>query len=379
MHVDGHLDLASNVTVHERDLTRGLLAQRRREQRERQELMVTLPELRRGDVGIVFATLFTLPADMNRPDGAPPLTEWQQSVCYSSPDEAHALATEQLEVYERWEEEDRVRILRSRADLDEHVAAWAEGDRTVGLVLLMEGADPIRTPEELGDWVDRGVRLVGPAWQQTRYSGGTSDPGPLTDLGTELVRRMIDRGVALDASHLAEESFWDAMALEPDLVCASHSNARAVTAGDRHLTDDMIREIGRRDGVVGLVLGDDFLRPTALAGDAPEPSPPRNDDGEDNRGSDEDSDAHTESTEPPEPVTLADVQRHAEHVAGLIGWNRVAIGSDFDGGFGRQETPQELTRAADFSKLAAIAPPEHRDAVLRDNWLGFLRRALRRW
>lgn len=344
LYIDGHLDLASNVTVHGRDLTRGVLAQRRTEQRDEQELLVTLPELQRGKVGIVFGTLFTLPIDMVRRPGAPPLQDWQKAVCYATPDEAQALALEQLEVYEAWATAGRIRLLRSRDDLAAHVTAWNEGDRAIGVVLLMEGADPIRTPDEVDEWLDRGVRIIGPAWQRTRYSGGTKAPGPLTPMGEALIRAMNARNVILDTSHMAEESFWDAMALDPPLVIASHSNARALTPGDRHLTDEMIRAIGRRDGIIGVVLGDEMLRA--------------------------DADSSTD------PVTLADVQRHAEHIAALVGWERVAIGSDFDGGFGVQETPVDITRGAHFARLGQVAPPEAREGLLGGNWLRFLRRAL---
>lgn len=338
MYIDGHLDLATNVTIHKRDLTRDVLEQRRQDQWEDKELLVTLPELRRSGVGIVFGTIFTLSLDTVQ-SAHRPLTQWQRAICYSTPDEAHRLGVEQVEVYERWEAEGQIRILRSQNDLSAHVNAWTAGDRTVGLVLLMEGADPIRTPEELNWWWERGLRIVGPAWKRTRYAGGTDAPGPLTDLGKDLVRAMKARGVVLDVSHLAEESFWDAMALRPDRVIASHSNARAITPGDRHLSDRQIRALGAKNGIV---LGDIFLKPGP---------------GE-------------------EPVTLDDVQRHAEHIAGLIGWEHVAIGSDFDGGFGLQETPRAITRGADFKKLGRVAPPDTRTGLLGGNWLRFLQHAL---
>ena len=346
LYIDGHLDLAFNVTAHGRDLTRGMFAVRRKEKRTAQELLVSLPELRRGHVGIVVGTLFTLPHDFVRPADAPPLTDRQRALTYATPEEAERFALEQLAVYERWEAEGEIRILRTRADLDAHVLDWQGGGETVGLVVSMENADPIATPDDLPTWVERGVRLVGPAWQRTRYGGGTFTPGPLTDLGRDLVRALIAHRVPLDVSHLAEESFWDALALDPALVFASHSNARAITPTDRHLSDDMLRAIGERDGLVGLVLGSEFVKDGVAR------------------------------TDPKESVTLADVRAQAEHVAGLVGWERVAIGSDFDGGFGLQETPLEITRGADFAKLGAIAPPEERAGVLGSNWLRFLRRAL---
>ena len=346
LYIDGHLDLAFNVTAQGRDLTRDVLAVRRAEKRSSQELLVTLPELRRGNVGVVIGTLFTLPDHAVRPADAPPLTDRQRALMYGSPEEAERFALEQLAVYERWEEAGEVRILRTRADLDAHVLDWQSGGQTIGLVVSMENADPIGSPDDVPTWVERGVRLVGPAWQRTRYCGGTHAPGPLTDLGRALIRALSAHGVPLDVSHLAEESFWDALALAPTFVFASHSNARALTPTDRHLTDDMLRAIGERDGVVGLVLGSEFVK-GGVARNASK-----------------------------ETVTLADVRVQAEHVAGLIGWERVAIGSDFDGGFGLQETPLEITRGADFAKLGAIAPAEAREGVLGGNWLRFLRRVL---
>jgi membrane dipeptidase len=152
--------------------------------------------------------------------------------------------------------------------------------------------------------------------------------------------------VALDTSHLAEESFWDAIAIGAHAVCASHSNARALVATDRQLSDAMISAVGERGGVVGLNLYNQFLHPGwSSNGERPH-------------------------------VALADVRRHAEHVAGLIGWERVGIGSDLDGGLGVSETPAELGSIADLSLLDGIAPPD--SGLLGENWLRWLRSALPR-
>ncbi|CAN5498422.1 membrane dipeptidase [soil metagenome] len=346
LYVDGHLDLAFNVTAHGRDLTQSVAAIRRQEKRKSQSVLVTLPELQRAEVGVVFGTLFAIPSTFVQPPGSPALNARQKSLTYDTPEAAHRLALEQLEVYEKWEKAGAIRILRSQTDLERHVTLWEAGDRITGVVVLMEGADPIRKPEELAWWVERGVRLVGPAWQRTRYCGGTAAPGPLTDLGRELVHAMREAHVPLDASHLAEESFWDAVDLDPFGLFASHSNARAITPTDRHLTDEMLKEIADRDGVVGLVLGNEFVK-----------------DG-------------VKRTDHKESVTIADVRLQATHIAGIVGWERVAIGSDFDGGFGLQETPLEITRGADFKKLGKAAPADAREGLLGGNWLRFLRRVL---
>ncbi len=340
LYIDGHLDLASNVTAAGRDLRLTVEALRLQEAKSRQELLVSLPELQQAGVGIVFATLFTMP---RRAPGADSLPEAQS---YHTPAEASALASEQLDVYERWEEEGWVRILRFRADLERHLDAWEKGDKTTALVILMEGADPILSPEALSLWVARGLRLLGPAWQRTRYCGGTQAPGPLSELGVELIHAMNHHKLALDLSHMAEESFWQALELAPQYVFASHANARALTPTDRHLSDAMIRAIGGRDGVVGLVLGNPFIK------------------------------AGVTRDHPKESVTLEDVRAQAEHVAALIGWDKVAIGSDFDGGFGVQETPLEIRRGADFAKLGSAAPEEARAGFLGENWLRFLTRVL---
>jgi membrane dipeptidase len=346
MLVDGHLDLAYNVLAHDRDLTQDVFRIREKERRSEQEILVTLPELRAGNVGLVVATLFVAPRLAIRRQGAPALSVRQTAIMYSSAEEAHQLALRQLELYERWEDEGAVHIIRTRADLAAHRTAWAAGDAGVGLVVSIEGADPIRTPDEVAFWYHRGVRLIGPAWQKTRYSGGTYVPGPLTPEGRELIAAMKAARLPLDVSHMAEESFWDAIELDAYRPFASHSNARAITPTDRHLTDDMIAEVGRRDGIVGLVLGNPFIRDGVVPG------------------------------MPKETITIEDVRRQAAHVARIIGWGRVAIGSDFDGGFGVQETPYGIDRGRDFALLGDAVPVEAQPGFLGGNWLRFLEEVL---
>jgi membrane dipeptidase len=187
-------------------------------------------------------------------------------------------------------------------------------------ILLMEGADPIRSPDDVRLFHDAGVRIVGLAWKRTRHAGGTGAPGPLTPEGRDLVRVLDEFQMIHDASHLAEESFWNLMDLTSGPVIASHSNCRAIVPGDRHLSDDMIRAIAERGGVIGINFYDKFLLPP---------------------------DEHGKRR-----ATLNDVVRHVRHICDLTGSaSHVGIGTDMDGGLGREQIPVEIESIADLHKL----------------------------
>ena len=332
--VDAHLDLAYNVVVSGRNLDLTAAEVRAAEERSTELCTVTLPELRRGGVALVFGTLYAGASGWDDETGDP---------VYSAPASQQARA--QLEVYLGWERTGRARIVRSRADLDAHLEAWSS-DGLTGIVILMEGADPIDSPAALDEWVDAGLRVVGPSWSRTRYAGGTGRPHGLTPIGRELVARMAESGVILDASHLAEEAFWDAVDVGAHRLIASHSNARALVDTDRQLSDAMISAIAERDGVIGLNLYNHFLK----AAWDPESRLPQ--------------------------VTLADVKAHAEHIAGVAGWRHLGIGTDLDGGLGRDESPAELDTIADLALLGSIAPPAEQAGFLGGNWLRLLRESL---
>jgi membrane dipeptidase len=343
MIVDGHEDIAINALFGGRDIRQSVIETRAREAAEAREdmkrfgsAMLGLPEHRRGGVGLVFATIF------------------------APPGEAESMAAQglaQVRFYHDLarDESTGVRLITTRGELAGLERDFADAEspdrRPIGLVLLMEGADPLRDPSELEGWQHEGLRLLGLSWGATRYAGGTHAPGGLTELGRTLLDEMQRLGVVLDVSHLAEESFWQAMERFYGPVIASHSNCRSYVSTDRQLTDDMIREIGWRDGVIGTVLANGFL-----------------------------VDGWTK--ESGEAVTLDAVVRHIDHICELTGTAaHCAIGSDFDGGFGAETTPQELDSVADLGKIGEALTARGYSAedvagVLGGNWLGMLRRAL---
>jgi len=303
--------------------------------------MVCLPELIRGNVRVVFATIWVSPCGNGIIDSSP---------FYKNAEEAHAQAVDQLNYYRKLEHDGHIRIIENRGQLEKHLDSDSP---RVGFVLLMEGADPIRSPKESREWFKSGVRIIGPAWRKTRYSGGTGEPGPLSTEGRELMREMEAIGYILDTSHMAEQSFFESLDLFHGPVIASHANCRTFTPTDRQLSDEMIRAIVSRNAVIGTVLYNTFLDP-----------------GWNDRGKIKSE------------VTFATVFKHMNHICEIAGDRRhIAIGSDFDGGFGLESIPAELDTVADLQKLGpalrANGFSESESAgVLGENWINLLRRAL---
>ncbi len=225
--VDAHLDLALNMVRKLIDHTRPISELRQLENREAQQAMTSLPEFSKGNVALIFGTLFAEPADLGFAKNA--ITSVHQG--YSTPEEAELQGLEQLAVYEKWASDGLVRIITSRSVLEDHLRRFPT-DRVPGLLILMEGADPIKTVSDLEMWHIRGVRAVGLTWGRTRYAGGTGAPGGLTTEGHELLKAMRELGMILDTSHLAEQAFYEALEYYPDRIMASHSNPRALYSID---------------------------------------------------------------------------------------------------------------------------------------------------
>jgi len=335
MIVDAHLDLAYNA-LRGREVLRPA-----REQTADPEGIpsVGLPDLRAGGVGLICATIFCAPGTPKEPG-------------YRSPDEAYAMAMDQLAWYHRGANGE-ISFVMGKEDLTEEGGlaphppspVSVAAPRPVKSIILLEGADPIRSPDDLPIFYNSGVRIVGLAWRQTRYAGGTGMPGPLTRDGIRLVPELDRFRIVHDTSHLAEESFWQLLELTSGKVIASHSNCRAIVPTDRQLSDAMIRAIAARDGIIGINFYDRFLI-------SPDEYGKRR-------------------------ATLADVVRHMKHICDLLGnASHVGIGTDMDGGLGREQIPIEIETSADLPRLAdALAAGGFADeaihGIMGENWMRF--------
>ena len=353
--VDAHEDLAYNILNFGRDYTRSAAETRRIEKetgsdarQHNGDTLLGWPDYQRGRVAVVFSTLFVTPE--RRREGA-----WE-SVYYTDFNHAHRQYRAQLDAYHELTDRhgDEFRLVGSRADLTALLADWEgpSASHPVGLVPLMEGAEGVRSPSELEEWWENGVRLIGPAWAGTRYCGGTREPGPLTDDGRALLKAMAAIGFTLDLSHMDEQAARQSLDFYTGPIFASHANAAALIpeySGNRQLSDDMIRALAARDGVIGVIPYCRFLDYRWRLGDSRE------------------------------AITLETLADHVDHICQLAGDARhAALGSDFDGGYGVASVPADVDTIADLQKLGPILAARGYNAedvagVLGGNWLRHLK------
>ena len=279
-----------------------------------------------------------------------------KSQIFADSEEAYARGIEQIDAYHRLvASQPRYSLITNQQELESVVASWQTVDaqaHKVGLVLMMEGAASIRQPAEIGEWYERGVRSIILAWQATQYAGASGDAEGLTDLGRELLANMAELNMIVDISHLSRNAYLEALDTYPGPIVASHSNPITFVNTDRGISNEAIRKVGERDGVVGIMLFNRFLN------------------------------SEWTFDTPPGLVTIQTVVDAIDAVVQLTGSTaHVAIGSDFDGGFGAEAIPLGMDTVADLLMIGdALAADgystEDIEAIMNGNWLRILRRSL---
>ncbi len=356
--IDAHLDLSWNALQWNRDLLQSVYTIRTQEQgmegKGRGVNTVAFPEMRKGRVALSVATLLA------RSTGHP-----VPHVDFPTPAQSFGIARGQLAYYRALEEQGHVRIIEECAGLTAHMAEWETWDAAgpssdapgafpetppLGFVISMEGADPILEPDQLEAWWNLGLRLLGPThYGPGRYAGGTGTELGLTDLGPPLLAEMMRLGVLLDLTHFSDQAFWEALDLYHGPVLASHNNCRALVPHQRQFSDDQIQAIIERDGVIGAAFDVWMLKPDWSGLD------------HGNRN-----------------VTLETVIDHIDHICQLAGDSRhVAIGTDLDGGFGREQSPSDLDTIADLQRMPGLLRArgygeDDVTNIMHGNWLRLL-------
>jgi membrane dipeptidase len=358
---DAHLDLAWNAIDWNRDLLLSSAEIRRHEkdagmtQKARGENTVSFPDLRRGQVCTFIATLL---ARLMRPG---PLSAVQR---YTNMAAAYAAAYGQLAYYRALVQQGHLRFIKDWPTLEAHTREWKtagtspaarQAARPLGFILSMEGADPILFPDQMQEWWEVGLRIIGPAhYGVSPYAHGTGTEGGLFPTGKPLLREMERVGMILDVTHFADRSFDEAMDGWGGKVLASHHNCRALVPDQRQLTDAQIKLIVSRGAVIGAAFDAWMLHPNYVRG----------------------------QTVPREAgVDIARVVDHIDRVCQLAGnANHAAIGSDLDGGFGREQSPYDLDTIADLQVIPEILHKRGYgemdiEGIMYGNWLRFFREA----
>jgi len=368
--IDAHLDLSMNALEWNRDLRLEAMEIRQREQGmddkpDRAKGTVSLPDLRRGDIGLVVATQiarYVAPGN--------PLPGWH------SPEQAWAQTQGQLAWYKAMEDAGEMVMIRDKAGLESHISLWTNGqlnpagliehngpdatepngeslaDKPIGYILSLEGADSIVNPGYLEKAHAYGLRAMGPAhYGPGRYANGTDATGGLNEQGKTLLREMERLGIILDATHLCDDAFWDAMKLFKGPVWASHNNCRALVNHNRQFSDDQIRVLIERGAVIGLALDAWMMVPGWVRG---------------------------KSTPEGMACNLEKMIDHMDHICQLAGNTRhVAIGTDLDGAFGKEQCPTDIETIADLRYLPLLLAgrgysTEDVAGIMHGNWLRFL-------
>ena len=248
--IDAHLDLSMNALEWNRDLTRPVKEINAREKGltdkpDRGNATVSLPTLREGNIGLVVATQI---ARYVAPDN--PLPGWH------SPAQAWAQTQGQLAWYKAMEDAGEMVQVNDLASLEKHLDLWMNhipnAESPIGYILSLEGADSIVDLSYLEKSYESGLRALGPAhYGPGRYAQGTDASGFMGKKGQELLKLMESLNIILDATHLCDDSFWEALDHFNGPVWASHSNCRSLVNHNRQFSDDQIKALIDRGAVIG--------------------------------------------------------------------------------------------------------------------------------
>ncbi|MSU37021.1 MAG: peptidase M19 [Pedosphaera sp.] len=351
---DVHLDLSYNAIDFNRDQRWTQERIRRRELGMtdyifRTRNTVCFPEMRRGNVGLCVATQLARYVDyFGRMPG------------WASPEQAWAMTQAQLAWYREMESCGELVQIRDCAQFDAHLKLWLEpaagatAKRPIGYILSLEGADSIVSFKHLEKSYADGLRALGPVHYGPGVHGmGTDAEGPLTPRGRELLKEMERLGIILDATHLCDESFWDALKHFSGPVWASHSNCRALANWNRQFADEQIKALIGRGAVIGMAF-DAIMMVHGWT--------------------------HLRSKPADFNLKLEKICEHIDHICQIAGnAKHVGIGSDLDGGYGTEQTPLDLDSIADLAKLDGLLAargftPADIDGIFHGNFVNFLRK-----
>jgi len=347
---DAHLDLAMNAMEWDRDLRWSVEKIRDSEKGmtdkpDRGKGTVSFPSLRDGNVGLFVATQI---ARTRKPGSE--LPGWH------SQEQAWAQTQAQIAWYKEMGNANELVQITNKEQLEIHLKniKISSMNFPLGYILSLEGADSIVDLKHLEIAYSYGLRAVGPAhYGPGVYAQGTDATGGLNSKGKELLSEMERLRIILDISHLCDDAFWDAMKIFQGPVWASHSNCRAIIPHNRQISDDQIKEMIRRESVIGTALDAWMLVPGW---------------------------ERWKLTPEEANLKLEAAVKHIDHICQIAGNSKHAgIGSDLDGAFGKEQCPLDLETIADLQKIGVLLEEKgytERDIqnILSLNFIDFLKK-----
>lgn len=349
---DAHLDLSMNAMEWNRDLTRPLQEIREREngmndKPDRCNGTVSFPEMRKGNIGICVATMI---ARFVKPGSK--LHGW------NSQEQAWAQTQGQLAWYKAMEDRGEIVQINDTKTLKNHLEKWQQEQKTelrIGYVLSLEGADSIVNMHYLEKAYQRGLRAIGPAhYGPGIYAYGTDSEGGIGTKGKELLKEMERLNIILDATHLCDQSFWEALENFNGNVWASHNNVRSLVPHNRQFSDEQIKVLIERGAVIGAAFDAWMLKPNWVRG---------------------------KSKPKEEGVVISTVIDHIDHICQIAGNSlHSGIGTDLDGAFGTEQCPADLDTIADLQKIPDLLKQRGYsendvENIMWKNWVRFLENA----
>lgn len=351
--IDAHLDLSMNAIEWNRDLRKPVKEINERERGltdkpDRGNATVSLPELRKGNIGLVVATQigrYVSPSN--------PLPGWH------SPEQAWAQTQGQLAWYKAIEESGEMIQINNLSSLQKHIASWNDENnkqqKPIGYILSLEGADSLITIDYVERAWNYGLRALGPAhYGEGRYANGTDSSGLMHANGIALLKEMERLNIILDATHLCDDAFWQALDNFHGHVWASHNNVRSIVNHNRQFSDEQIKALIERDAVIGGALDAWMMVPNWQRG----------------------------VSMPKEMnCNLEKIMDHYDHICQLAGNAlHIAVGTDLDGGYGREQCPYDVETITDLQKLPSMFfkrgySNEDVESIMHGNWLRFLTKA----
>lgn len=322
---DAHLDLSMNAMEWNRDLTWSVEDIRNSEKGmsdkpDRGNNTVSFEAMRKGNIGLCMAT--QIARYVKKENSLPG---------WSSPEQAWAQTQGQLAWYKAMEEIGELVQITNKQELDNHLALWntAVEKKPIGYILSLEGADSIVTIDHLQRSYEQGLRAIGPAhYGPGTYAHGTDSVGGIGTKGKALLKEIERLGLILDATHLCDQSFWETMDNYSGPVWASHNNCRALVNHNRQFADRQIQELIQRNAIIGMALDAWMMVPNWVRG---------------------------KSTPESMGVSLQQMIDNIDHICQLAGDAlHVGIGTDLDGGFGKEQGPADLDTIADLQKIPQL-------------------------